>query len=760
MSDTERERWLKLLNSYTMRWSDIAKIDDTKYTRVMKPLLGRKPIKNPIIIGFDSEWHPETGLLLSVQFAMERNSELLSKVYYVSELDTRSLLNHVLNFLGETGVRTETRKMKKVRIYLVAHFALAEISKIADYLSEFKLRTYNKAMSAEASIGAIEDQEYEVELHQRGKVKKGKYFLKILDLYGYFPRALFKVGEMVDLPKLELDRTKIHEVLERDPKRFEEYARRDAEICILAFNQLRQTFIERFDLDILYYPTIAGLAAAIFRRTFLKEPVVPYREVPKVYKRQKPDGTWVENVRKETVFDGSLDVRRMAMQCYWGGRAECYGRGYVRGDFEYFDVASLYPSSSLLQPLPNKDTEWIRFKSWQEAEGLEGFCRIRFEFPKNQKYPSLPVMPVWASKLYFPSKGESYCTLNEAKTAVKLGAKILEIDGWGFQSRPIEKNHVLAEFMRHFMHLKKSEEKGTLKYEMWKLIINSLIGKLCQRSPEYDVSDMISFMQKTGLSDLRDHKLRRLFRREPSVGPCWSPEWASLILGKARALMAEFIAKGSLFCSTDSGLFPKGTNLNCDALEELRSVDSDFVKEYEGDSVFLARARMYALLKDSEVVKCARHGTIARKEDFAQIVKENLKAERNLGQVVRKTHLSSLKDVVRKGVKLGEEELWERQIKWDWDDKRELIKADLNIWTEFTETKPIQELPDYPIVARPTKVIRPRTGYRAPKTGRPKALTTNQEEEVRKLREEGWSIRKLAKHFKVGNATIKRCLSG
>jgi len=38
LSYAERERWLELFDSY-MRLRDIAKIDDTKYTRVMKPCM-------------------------------------------------------------------------------------------------------------------------------------------------------------------------------------------------------------------------------------------------------------------------------------------------------------------------------------------------------------------------------------------------------------------------------------------------------------------------------------------------------------------------------------------------------------------------------------------------------------------------------------------------------------------------------------------------------------------------------------------------
>jgi len=735
------------------RETDIAKMTESKYTRVLKPIAPRKPLKSPLIIGFDSEWNPVTGQLISIQFAIAKKGEMFSKVYYCNELSARSLLEHVLKFLGEAQV--ETAGLKRVRIYLIAHFSQSEIGKITDYLKEFKLRVYNKAMSAEMSLGALEDQEYDYEVHQKPAFTAGKYSLKILDLYGYFPRELKAVGELVSLPKIELDRSQIHIIRERDPELFERYAERDAEICVLAFNQLRELFLKEFEIDILYYPTTAGLTGAIFRQSFLKEPIAPTREVVISHKRKTAGGIWIEEYGLEPVYDGSRDVRYWAMRCYWGGRTESYGRGFIRGDFEYYDMVSIYPSASMLQALPNKDTEWVHFNGLKKALPLEGFCRVRFEFPSDCKYPCLPVMPVYVNKLFFPLKGESYCTLSEVKTALKLGAEIHEIEGWGFKPTGSEKRHSLAEFMSHFMKLKGGAKKGTLQYEMWKLIMNSLVGKLCQKTKEYDVSDMVAFIQKTGVEDLSDPKLRKYLYKPPSVGSCWAPEWATLILGRARALMGELIAKGSLFCSTDSGLFPKGIDLNCEALNQLKSVGSDFIKEFECDSALLFRARLYALFKDGKIVKCARHGTIAPEQQFKEIIKENLEAGRDLERPAVKVHLVDLKEALKKGEPLGKEIIWERPIGWGWDGKRKLVEPEANIWREFSETMPLEELPEVPPKpsAKPRKPMRPE-----PKMGRPKVLSPEQIEEIERLHKEGWTIRKIAKHFGVGVATISRCL--
>lgn len=724
-----------------MRLADLSRIDDSKYCHVMRPLLFKNPVKNPIILGFDSEWHPKTQKLLSIQFATEN----FAKVYYTHKLNASLLFEYVLRFLQDSGLNEEITKLKKVRIYLVSHFAQAEISKIADYLSDFKIRVFNKAMSAEMIFSDSND---EYEMYQKGNFRKGKFFLKILDLFGYFSQSLASIGELVGLSKLEIDRTKIHLVLKHDRRRFEEYAKRDAEICVKAFCMLRGMFLDRFGIDILYYPTIAGLAAAVFRTHFLKEPIVPYQIVGRIRKSKKKDGTWKEGLVKETVFAGDFNVRHLALLCYWGGRAECYGRGLLHTPLEYYDVASLYPSSALLQPLPNKDTHWIRFDSWERAKMLEGFCRVQFEFPKTQRYPCLPVMPFWATKLYFPLKGESYCTLSEVRTAVKkLGARIIAIEGYGFEPTQAECDHVLSAFMKHFMQLKRNEKKGTLMYETWKLVINSVIGKFCQRTPEYDVAEMVVFMHKTGMSDLSDYDVYKNLKHAQRVGGCWTPEWAALILGKARSLIGELVARGggSLLCSTDSGLFPKGADLECDALTELRSVGSDFVKEYDGDAVLLVRARMYAIFQKGKIVKDAKHGTLATKEEFAKIVTENLNAGRDLKQQIHKTHLASLKDVVRKGSKLNVEEILERTIKWDWDGKRVLLNSSMNLWSEWSNSEPIAELPAFP-----------KGNVKVEKFGRPSILSAEQIAEIRRLKRKGWTVRKLAKHFGVGVATIQR----
>jgi len=743
-----------------MRREDIERISDEKYDAVMKQIQPKKPVASPVILGFDSEFSPRTSELISVQFAVVKNGELRSNLFYLDSLTAQDLLGYVLIFLGETGIAI---RVEKPRIYLVSHFAQAEISKVRDYLKEFKIKVYNKAMSGEGEFVWTGEEEYENEVHVKS-VKLGKYRIKILDLYGYFPRKLEDIADMIGLPKLEVDASRIDEIRRENPALFEAYAKRDAEICLKAFIELRDLFLKEYQVDILYYPTTASLAGTVFRQRFLKGPTAPMREEVKAFRKLTKKKGWVTTYRKTALFDGSRDVRHMSLLCYWGGRAEAYVRGLTKGDFEYRDVVSLYPSVALLQPLPTENTKWIQFSSLEEALPLEGFCQVTFQFPSDCRYPCFPVMVPGINKLLFPLKGESYCTVAEIKAALKMGVKIHTIRGWGFKPAKPEIEHNLAVFMKHFMQRKSSESKGTIRYEMWKLIMNSIVGKFNQKNPEIGLTEVQSFMLRKGLSLeemsrwLSDYRLRGLIAKPRSVGACWAPEWASLITGRARALMAEFIAKGSLFCSTDSVLLPRGTDLECDALTQLRSVGSDLQKEFDVDTAFIARTRLYALMKDGKIVKNARHGTIASEEGFNEVVLKCLEAGRDLELPVQKIHLVGLKEVFKKGKRLGEEELLERKILWGWDDKRIPVNPDTNLFAEYSETIPHMDAMD--LIRKATEEIQtikqPKKELKAGRVGRPRKLGEDAAKEIVKLHRRGVPIRKLARKYRVSVGTIHK----
>src|SRR4029077_6218245 len=89
-------------------------------------------------------------------------------------------------------------------IVLVAHFASAEISHISRFLSEFNLRTYNRALEGSTEIEYFDPSGLENQ-YVVGNVEFEKYKLRIIDLFGFYPMSLDAVGKMYGLEKISLD---------------------------------------------------------------------------------------------------------------------------------------------------------------------------------------------------------------------------------------------------------------------------------------------------------------------------------------------------------------------------------------------------------------------------------------------------------------------------------------------------------------------------------------------------------------------------
>ena len=675
------------------RECDIELIGDEKYTQPLIPARPRKPVKDFSLLGFDTEYHPTEHRLLSVQLAAYgADGELRSKAFKWDKprITASGLLNLCLDFVRSIGLEPD-RSM-----FLISHFSQSEIGMIENWLDEFRIKVYSKAMGGEM----VEDGEGMREVAARAEA--GGRRLKIIDLFAYFPTSLKQIGEMVGLEKFEVDRERIDELAKSDWAGFSRYAARDAEIALKAFTRLRSDVLSQYGVDVLRSPTMPSVAGSIFRTRFLKRPACPVR-LRADLRTVKVKSGYSERVRRRLVYGGPLDPRHLALRCYWGGRNEAYVRGLFDGNYRLYDAVSLYPSASMLQPLPNDSTRWELFDRMEDGINLEGLCRCEFEFPPDQLYPSLPVKEEWHKKLYFPSEGVSYCTISEIRIACELGAEIKSIRGFVFEPTDAERDHDLSKFVKHFLGLKSESPEGSLGYETNKLIINSLIGKFVQRSDaEFEAAQTLkrgfglSLEQLSGA--LKDHRIRRILKHPQTVGSVWSPEWAALITGRGRALMGELVALGAMFCSTDSALLPASALVDCDAVAQLKSVGSDFrPTPLDGDEridrALMFSTRRYALMRDGKVVDCARHGCAVSKEDFARLVLEYLEVGRDLGIKISKKHLVGPREAIREFKELGSDEDREALIRFDWDGKRELEKPDVDVFRESTGTRPLREAP-------------------------------------------------------------------
>jgi hypothetical protein len=654
----------------------------------------------PVIVGFDTEYRRGGRSLLSVQFATyDAAGTIVSKVIYPPSprLTPSSLAELVVAFLTEVD-RLPALVRRQRKIVLVSHYAAAELGTFEDALRDVRIRQIGKAHHATLPV-LLDAMDHE-------------WHVRVVDLFAYYNQSLEQVGAMVGLPKLVEDPTTLEALLHEDRDRFEAYAKRDVEIAVLAFERLRSSMREQWGVDVLQAPSLPSLASTIFRRNFLTVAPAPTTERHGAVSVKRKAG-WTTRVKTFRLYSGPPEIRLAAMRSYWGGRTEALVRGFVQGPVVELDVRSLYPSAALLQPLPNENTRWQRVTTVDEVRELEGFGNFEFSFPTDFKFPSLPVVREGAARLAFTTKGETFCTFSEIRAALALGAVVKVLDGWGFTPGASERDHELGRYLQHFMEEKSAAPKGSLEYETAKLLMNGLIGKLAEHGIPSKLLDLERHARQAGASGFtnavaRDGKLRDTLKGRPRVGALWTPEWASLILGRSRALMADLVAKGAMLVSTDAVLVPPDLSVEGPALEALRSVGSDLEQKVEGDAMFVARSRLYAILQRAghvrpgatvyaqdehwAVVRVARHGTAESKEEFAQTVLACIAAGKDVAVPRTRTRLVGAEAAVREELHVNEEVRKTGTTTFQWDAKRRLLDRDTNPFTSYTRTAPYLSL--------------------------------------------------------------------
>jgi hypothetical protein len=720
-----------------------------KYDTILKPPEHpRRSIEEPDILGFDMEWDYKTDKLLSVQLAWYEGDQSVSHVFYRGR-DFKVVTKTKLLDMVRKCLPWKTRPV----IILVSYFSTGDIGHIQDAMKVFHLRPYSRALEAETHI-EFRPEPSDDEIGVTGIAKSRSVTLRITDLYGFLRGGLDKLAKSIGLKELGFAKVKLDglgghdekywkknmgQLLKEHPKEFERYSKMDALITLIAYTQFRKFFKEQYDLDMVNFQTASSLSMYLFRTEYLRAPVAPTIEVAETYHRRNENnlisldgvGERTERYWRQNLPRLRIDHRKIydewsahewktgtrlrpalredwhlpryySMLSYWGGRAEAYGRGLLETDLTYYDVNSLYPSSAALQPLPNADTNWTTFRTYGETKGLEGFACVSFKFPPTQDYPCLPVMGFRSGKLYFPLEGEHcWCTLSEVREAKeKLGADITDIFGVGFEPHYSEINHPLKSYAKKFMDLKnesKDDPKSAYKYQLYKMLLNGPIGKFWETEKDFMTGRILKQYKSNVVKwkDVKDlHKdWSKVVRRNPRrTGSAWWPEAASLILGKARALMSQFISKGALMAITDSVLLPRGTSLECDALTALKTVGSYLDIQVEAKKAWIMRTKVYALWKSNGEIFARRHGFDMPQEDFEKWVNDSVGKELVELPIARGTHIESLKRAVQTGRRLGSEEIHESHPKRDWDGKR--IQEPVELFRNFKMFRPLQRIPD------------------------------------------------------------------
>ncbi len=476
--------------------------------------------------------------------------------------------------------------LEKGTIRLITHFGIAEVRYLEDFFHKFKgIKQINSSLSYSGNVGSFK--------------------IVVNDLFGYYPMALEKIGKGIVFLKVSIEGVggkpesywKAHmlEFLEKHPKEYEVYAKTDAEITITAFNELRAKYAAK-GIEVLKLPTMTSVAYHDFRQNYLRKAAAETIFEDRVVGRKKNEktGEWSDITKTVEVFDGDLNVRKLAGLASWGAINSLFWFGYrksIKAFAQFLDVESLYVAAALLQPLPNLDTEWHDIKTIEDIESMEGFARVRFKFPDNELYPNLACkcdeMP---DTTIFPLQGTTTETTSQLRQALKFGAELTEIKGKGFKPGPNEIDHDLGRFLRPVFAAKHTADTKSLEYKVYKNLMVSLIGRFQLKIPIAGLSDKIWHFKRTKMTVPEYVSSGRTKEYRPKekgdkleAGSGFVPEWSSLILGRARSIIAGIVHIGGCYhISTDGGWFDLDKIqeiMQSAEVQELRSVGSDLRPE-------------------------------------------------------------------------------------------------------------------------------------------------------------------------------------
>jgi len=755
-----------------MRKEDFGELKQKDLEHVVQPLKRDRFLKSVVDIGFDTEFTTEDFSsereLLSVQFSLGVGKSVCYAVNKREGITSHELLDYALRFMKENGVE------KPKQIFLISHFATAELSKISDFYDEYEKIENGHAVKVRPRVA-----EFNKAISWSRRFDDEDVTLHIMDLFGHFKMSLEAVGEGVGVKKLSIEAdglghsywiTHMKELQVKHLELYVAYAIRDAEVAIVMWQQLVERYTQ-LHIDPHFYGTYSSITVAAFRRNSMKKLPCATREEKTLSRQKMKDGSWREHIAKHLAFKGDLNARRLACLCYWGGNNQSFARGYFKNvEITQWDFKSLYIIAGILQPLSNEETVYKPITLEDVRNGAEGFCEVEFSFPDGTRYPTLPIKEDWYQKLMFVLRGRSYCTAAEVRGALELGAEIRMLNGYGFMPTENEVNSDLRQFLIDMLakkdQLEKSGRKESADYAIEKAKMVGFIGRFAYMKSGSNAEDIMRLLHFSGLKSEefkaygRKKAIRAMYTRS-EVGGSWSIEWASLILGRARALVGWAINEGTcLAISTDGGFWLGNPHLDESIVSrKLESLHSGIRREdlkKPIDEFWICRRMCYIAWSKGEAVHVAMGGVAVegsagkeKKADFERIVRENLAAKTQVRLESNTSRLSGLvADYIHEGTPLNSTLFKVKKVRWLYDGKR-VLDRDVNLWAENTMTKPYESVEEAYHAEFPAK---------KPSGGRPRGIMKLTQKEIDEIRAADKKVThaELAKEYNVSVSTVRR----
>lgn len=246
---------------------------------------------------------------------------------------------------------------------------------------------------------------------------------------------------------------------------------------------------------------------------------------------------------------------------YFGGRVECFVKGEVSDELNYFDINSAYPYAMM-----HEHPEGAAFPAYKKNPIISGHNFYKFTAKSLGAFPFRDDN----GALTFPNDGEIrefHCTgwelitakeLNLCKSIKHIEQKIF------FETRHFQK------YVNYYYELKKNSPKGSPMNIFAKLFLNSAYGKFaadCMKYKETYIVDNNEFQEAIDFGfDIHGELHDRIIISKPNDESDWrhyNVATAASITGFVRAYLLKAIksVEKPYYCDTDSLVFSGKNNL-------------------------------------------------------------------------------------------------------------------------------------------------------------------------------------------------------
>jgi DNA polymerase family B len=240
------------------------------------------------------------------------------------------------------------------------------------------------------------------------------------------------------------------------------YCELDTIVLYKILEKFNDEIYSMFKIDFTKYPTLPALSFAIYRSNYM-----PKDTIPKII------GTHHYTLK----------------QAYYGGITEAY-KPYGRS-IKSYDVNSLYPSVMHDYEMP----VGIPYRFIGDITLMDkniprfGSFRARIKTPLDIKCPPLPVKfkTREGKRTIFPvGEWEGWYVSEELKNKIKYGYEVEILEGYLF-----DKKNIFSDFIKDLYKIKSTYDSTNPKYQIAKLLMNSLYGRF-GLNPEERETEIVS----------------------------------------------------------------------------------------------------------------------------------------------------------------------------------------------------------------------------------------------------------------------------